>query len=111
MMNKPRFYALSTSIVLFLGVLSNVTAKDGQLNGKQLFVEKGCTACHGADGRSPVVLYFPKIAGQNAGYLYNQLRDTKSGSRNNSRSAIMRGITVNTSHEEMRAIANWLTTQ
>jgi len=80
-------------------------------DGAQLYMTKTCLACHGADGRSPVLPNYPKIAGQNAGYLYNQLRDTKNGSRNNGQSAVMKGILANVSDEEIRAIADWLTTQ
>ncbi|QIZ78280.1 c-type cytochrome [Ferrimonas lipolytica] len=35
-----------------------------------------CTACHGADGNSPIDLY-PKLAGQHEGYLLKQLIDLK----------------------------------
>ena len=42
-------------------------------NGRQLATEKGCIACHGADGNSPAEIW-PKIAGQNAKYLARQLR-------------------------------------
>ena len=39
-----------------------------------------CAACHGADGNS-VAGTFPILAGQNARYLYLQLRDFKEGAR------------------------------
>ncbi len=41
-----------------------------------------CAACHGEDGNSAVPS-FPKLAGQQRDYLYNALRDYKSGKRNN----------------------------
>ncbi|GAD80493.1 c-type cytochrome [Vibrio ezurae] len=44
--------------------------------GKQKSIT--CTACHGADGNSPVALY-PKLAGQHEGYLVKQLKDFKLG--------------------------------
>ena len=80
-------------------------------DGAQLYMAKTCIACHGADGRTPVLPNYPKIAGQNASYLYNQLRDTKSGSRSNGQSAVMKGILANVSDEEIRTISNWLSTQ
>jgi cytochrome c553 len=40
-----------------------------------------CAACHGAAGISGMDLY-PNLAGQKAGYLAKQLRDFKSGKRN-----------------------------
>ena len=39
-----------------------------------------CAACHGADGNS-VAGTFPILAGQNARYLYLQLRDFNEGAR------------------------------
>ena len=43
---------------------------------------KVCTACHGADG-VPQLKTTPVIWGQNAGYLFLQLRDFQSGARKN----------------------------
>jgi cytochrome c553 len=39
-----------------------------------------CGACHGADGNSAAPT-FPKLAGQNARYLYKQLQDIRDGAR------------------------------
>ncbi len=39
-----------------------------------------CAACHGVDGNSPAPM-FPKLAGQHASYLENQLQDFKSQAR------------------------------
>ena len=41
-----------------------------------------CAACHGADGNSASA-EFPRLAGQNADYLYNALLQYKSGKRKN----------------------------
>ena len=110
-MNKPRLYALCTSTALLAVILSTATAQDAALNGAQLFVAKACMACHGADGRTPMMPLYPKIAGQNAGYIYNQMRDIKNGSRNNGQTMIMKGIMANVSDKEVRAIADWLSAQ
>jgi cytochrome c553 len=40
-----------------------------------------CGICHGVDGNSPAAA-FPNLAGQNARYLYLQLKDFKEGRRN-----------------------------
>ena len=42
-----------------------------------------CGACHGADGNSTIAKY-PILAGQNARYIYLQLRDFKEGRRKDS---------------------------
>lgn len=39
-----------------------------------------CTACHGADGNSPVAMY-PKLAGQNVRYLVKQMQDIQADVR------------------------------
>lgn len=42
-----------------------------------------CAACHGPAGISSNPMY-PNLAGQKAGYIVKQLKDFKSGARNNS---------------------------
>ncbi len=45
---------------------------------------QACTTCHGAEssgGRTANEVYFPRIAGKPAGYLYNQLLNFKEGRR------------------------------
>ena len=41
-----------------------------------------CTGCHGENGRAEGNVYFPRIAGKPAGYLFNQLRNFRDGRRN-----------------------------
>ncbi len=40
-----------------------------------------CTACHGKEGRSTPLGYFPRIAGKPAKYLYHQLLNFREGRR------------------------------
>ncbi|MEO7580541.1 MAG: cytochrome c4, partial [Massilia sp.] len=43
-----------------------------------------CTSCHAPANEQPGAgrdLYFPRIAGKPAGYLYNQLRNFREGRR------------------------------
>lgn len=49
--------------------------------GRQV-VKDYCANCHGADGNSADAKY-PKLAGQDPAYLYQQLRAFKSGERRN----------------------------
>lgn len=45
---------------------------------------QACTTCHGAEsggGRTANEVYFPRIAGKPAGYLYNQLLNFRDGRR------------------------------
>jgi cytochrome c len=68
----------------------------------------GCTACHGKDAKSPLMNTYPKLAGQNEGYLLQQMKDIKSGARNNGMTAAMKGVMHLVNDEEMAAIANYL---
>lgn len=42
---------------------------------------QGCVTCHGQQGQGTSNDYFPRIAGKPAGYLHNQLRAFRDGSR------------------------------
>lgn len=68
---------------------------------------EACIACHGAGGNS-VVPMFPVLAGQNARYLYLQLRDYKSGARQN---PIMSPMAATLSKEDMQDVAAYFADQ
>jgi cytochrome c len=76
--------------------------------GAELYKSKTCFSCHGADANSPIMPVYPRLAGQNAVYLTNQMRDIKSGARNHGQTMVMKGIMANVSDEEIQAIAEWL---
>src|ERR1700731_2903325 len=42
---------------------------------------EACTPCHGNNGQGTSDVYFPRLAGKPAGYLYNQLVAFKNGRR------------------------------
>ncbi|AKH20746.1 c-type cytochrome [Sedimenticola thiotaurini] len=79
--------------------------------GAALYVAKGCTACHGADGKTPIMPIYPKVAGLPQQYIANQMTDIKSGARSNGQSAVMKGIMAAVSDEDIQAIATWLSNQ
>jgi cytochrome c len=93
--------------LLALGSLGSAVAADGAA----LYKSKACFSCHGADAKTPIMPAYPKIAGQNAQYAYNQMKDIKSGKRNNGQTAAMKGIIAGVSDDEMKAIADWLSKQ
>lgn len=62
-----------------------------------------CANCHGADGK-PIDRTIPIIWGQQAGYIYIQLRDFKRGDR---KSDIMQPIASAFEREDMLAIADY----
>ena len=106
-MSKMKALVLAASAVLSLGVVGSVAAADGGA----LYKSKTCFSCHGQDAKTPIMPLYPKLAGQNADYAYNQMMDIKNGKRNNGQSAAMKGIMANVSAEEARAIADWLSSQ
>jgi cytochrome c553 len=62
-----------------------------------------CAGCHGADGK-PVDKTIPNIWGQQAGYIYIELRDFKRGDR---KSDIMQPIVSSMERDDMQAIAEY----
>jgi cytochrome c len=112
-MPHPRFLSGLAAFSMLAAVhgLASAAAGDNALDGAVLYQTKVCLSCHGADGRTPIMPIYPKVAGQPADYTYNQLRDIKSGARKNGQSAVMMGIMAGVTDDEMRAIAEWLETQ
>src|SRR6202790_174309 len=62
-----------------------------------------CAGCHGENGK-PVDKTIPNIWGQQAGYLYIELRDFKRGDRKND---IMQPIVSSMQRDDMQAIAEY----
>ena len=79
-------------------------------DGADLYNKKTCWSCHGKDAKSPIMPMYPKLAGQGADYAYNQMKDIKSGARDNGQTAAMKGVMGLVSDAEMREIADWLAT-
>ena len=77
-------------------------------DGAKLFAEKTCIACHGKDGKKPLMPDYPKIAGQNVKYIEKQMLDIKNGVRTNGNSAAMKGVMVIVSEAEIKAIAEYV---
>lgn len=77
-------------------------------DGAKLYAEKTCNACHGPKGDKPLMPDYPKIAGQNAKYVEQQMKDIKSGARNNGQTAAMKGVMHLVNDEEIKAIAEYV---
>ncbi|WP_226405171.1 c-type cytochrome [Dechloromonas denitrificans] len=78
------------------------------LDGAALYKDKTCNACHGPKGDKPLMPSYPKVAGQNAAYIEAQMKDIKSGARNNGQTAAMKGVMHLVNDEEIKAIAEHL---
>ena len=91
--------------------LSAMAAPAYSVDGAAIYknpAKGGCSACHGKDAKSPIMNTYPKLAGQNEGYILQQLKDIKSGKRNNGMTAAMKGIMHMVNDEEMAALAKYL---
>lgn len=99
---------IKSAALLATGLVVMMSSTAFAADGKALYTAKGCTACHGADAKSPIMPTYPKIAGQGKEYLVQQMTDIKSGKRNNGQSAVMKGIMAGVSEDEIKALAEYL---
>ncbi len=91
--------------ILAVAITSPAFAADGA----QLFVDKGCTACHGEDANTSLEPGYPRLAGQNADYMFNQMKDIKDGKRANGLAPdTMKPILEEVTEAEMRALADYV---
>lgn len=77
-------------------------------SGKELYESKGCAACHGADGKTTTWPVYPKLAGQNAEYLVQQLAAYKKQERTGGMAPMMWSMAAQLNASEMRKIAAYL---
>ena len=67
---------------LFFATIVATLASGGVIaDGAALYAEKTCIACHGKEGKKPMTPTFPKLAGQNAAYMEQQMRGDNPGAR------------------------------
>ncbi|MDP2811701.1 MAG: c-type cytochrome [Rhodocyclaceae bacterium] len=74
-------------------------------DGAKLYAEKTCVACHGKDAKKTLLPNYPKLAGQNAAYAEQQMKDIKSGARANGQTAAMKGVMHLVSDAEIKELA------
>jgi len=100
---KTLMMGLATS-----SLLANGLALAEELDGKALYTQKLCQTCHGPQADKPLTPMYPNLTGQNAEYSVQQMKDIKSGARNNGLSMSMKALTATVSDEEFDAIAKWI---
>jgi len=100
------------ALVAALAIAGAVPAARGQdaetLDGATLYAQRTCIACHGPDAKTPILPEYPRLAGQNAPYMLQQMRDIKSGARNNGNTAAMRGVMHLVTDEDLQVLADYL---
>ncbi len=79
-------------------------------DGATLYLARGCIGCHGAGGNAPVAPNYPKIGMQNMEYTINQLNDFKNNKRTNGLAALMLGMVASLTEEDIRNLADYLST-
>jgi cytochrome c553 len=103
-MYKIRFPFFSSAAVALLAMPLLALAADGEAimtHGAANPAALPCITCHAADGKGMPAAGFPRLAGLPAPYLAKQLRDFKSGARQN---PIMQPIAAALTEEEMAAV-------
>lgn len=67
-----------------------------------------CVQCHGANGAKPLTPEYPALAGQQADYIVQALKDYKSGKRKN---PIMAGIVAGLDPKDFEALGQFFSQQ
>ena len=71
-------------------------------------IYRGGIKCHGPTGAGNPAAKFPRLAGQHAKYVENQLHAFKSGERNNDAGKMMRNIAARMTDKEIQAVASYV---
>ncbi len=109
-MFKPKPVTRQLSALAMVAVLGAISLPAAwAADGKALYADKGCAACHGEDAKTPLQEGYPKIAGQFADYVFSQLKDIKSGARANGQVPdTMKPIVEDLAEDDMTALADYL---
>jgi len=101
---KLLMHSLSLSLVLGCLFATSASAVDTKAGEKK---SESCIGCHGQNGNSSSSQW-PKLAGQQASYLENQLKAFKSGQRSNT---MMQAIATNLSDDDISDLAAYFSSQ
>ncbi len=103
---------LSATVLAVLVTVGAFAGGAQAADGKKLYMT--CAACHGKDGKTPLMPTYPKIAGQNKEYVLQQIKDIMTGARANGQSVAMKGVLVTPdgkprfSDEELEVLADYI---
>lgn len=76
--------------------------------GAELFDEKGCIGCHGADGAKPLSPDYPTLAGQRKDYLMVQIKAIRDEIRSTRRARMMAANVRKLNDAEVEQLAEFL---
>lgn len=94
-----------------LGMASPSLVDSGQALYRGGHFETGvsaCSACHGPAGLGNEAAGFPRLAGQNAAYIVDQLKKFRSGERHNDPGDMMQDIAKHMTEADMDAVASYI---
>jgi cytochrome c len=80
-------------------------------DGAALFTAKMCITCHGAEGKAPVMPTYPRLAGQNAPYCEEQVKDIRDGKRTNGMTAAMKPIVAAVTDAEVTELCAYIASE
>jgi len=100
--------ALAGLALAFVATTARADTPAAALDGATLYATKTCIACHGPDAKTTILPDYPKLAGQNAPYMLQQMKDIKSGARNNANTAAMAGVMHLVNEAEMQALVDYI---
>ncbi|MFI3122746.1 MAG: c-type cytochrome [Methylococcales bacterium] len=100
-----KILSFAVATLLSSHVHAEMTHVDSVNAGKQKSIS--CISCHGEHGNSTMVM-FPKLAQQNTGYIVNQLKAFKDGTR---KDPMMATIAMSLTDNDMVDIANYYAEQ
>jgi cytochrome c553 len=101
-----RGLVVCVAVVLPVLLAAALAAPDPLARGREKFVQ--CAACHGADGRSPVIALYPKIGGQSGPYVVNALKAYRDGRRQGTYAAIMAAVAKPLTDDDIENLAAYI---
>ena len=70
-----------------------------------------CRACHGVNGAAPIMDVYPKLNGQNKGYLVGALKAYQAGERQGGMAALMSPQAAGLTDEEIDSLSAYYSSQ
>lgn len=109
MQDLAAYFAAQT---LRIGVADKALVEQGEQLFRGGLAANGvpaCTGCHGPAGMGNPPAGYPRISGQKAAYLVQQLQDYRAGKRSDyPRGKIMQGVAAELTDKEIEALASFL---
>ncbi|KOR30416.1 hypothetical protein TI04_05945 [Achromatium sp. WMS2] len=103
--------AIKTLITTVGAVGLSLTAGYAAAAGADLYAGKFCASCHGVGGKAPVMGSYPNLAGQNAEYCVEQIKNIRDGVRGGGNTGMMRPMVAGVTDDEATEICGYLASE